>query len=312
MPVKRFGIGSYRYEVVRDWPKIEIRGVAADVCVDSKGRAYVGVRNPQPDGSPSSIGPGTGTMLIFDRDGGLLDAWAGNCFSAPHGLWANRDDEIFHADTGFHTVTKHDAKGRVLLQLGTKGKLGRAGEPFRMPTRAKQAPDGDIFVSDGYGQNRVHRFTSKGEHVLSWGKGDPVFYQQWSKKPVTGKAGTGRGEFNLPHDVTVGPDRRVYVLDRSNNRCQVFSMDGKYVTEWKDVRGGNDAFIDPAGVMHIVGAGGVELRRLDGTLVGRWGEKSPKPGDFLNSPHGVWIDGEGDLYVAEVGGNGRLQKFARV
>lgn len=312
MPVKRFGVGAYKYEVVKGWPAFEIRGVAADVCVDLKDRVYVCVRNPQPDGSPSSIGPGTGTMLVLDIDGNLKDTWAGNVFSAPHGLWCNDDGEVFHADTGHHTVTKYDSKGRVLLQLGTKGKKGRAGQPFNMPTRAKQGPRGDIFVSDGYGQNRVHRFTSKGEHVLSWGKGEPWFYQQWAKKPITAIPATGPGEFNLPHDVTIGPDRRAYVMDRTNNRCQVFTLEGKYLTEWADVRGPNDAAIDPDGVMHIVSAPGVELRTLDGKLVGRWGDKGPAPGQFANSPHGVWIDRHGDLYVAEVGGNNRLQKFARV
>ena len=256
--------------------------------------------------------PSNVEMLLGDRDGNLSDVWAGNVFSAPHGLWCNVDDEVFHADTGHHTVTKHAPDGRVLLQLGTRGKKGRPGRPFNMPTRAKQAPNGDIFVSDGYGQNRVHRFTLSGEHLLSWGRGDPVFYQQWAKMPVTGKAGTGPGEFNLPHDVTVDAKGNVYVMDRTNNRCQVFTMEGRYITEWKDVLGPNDAFIEEDGVMHIVSARGVELRKLDGRLVGRWGEKGPEPGQFLNSPHGVWIDRHGDLYVAEVGGNNRLQKFTRV
>jgi hypothetical protein len=101
-------------------------------------------------------------------------------------------------------------------------------------------------------------------------------------------------------------------MDRTNNRCQVFDMDGKYLTEWPDVRGPNDSFIDDAGVMHIVSARGLELRTLDGGLVGRWGEKGDQPGQFANSPHGVWIDPQGSIYVAEVGGLNRLQKFARV
>lgn len=312
MPAKRFGVGSYKYEAVKNWPKFEIRGVAADVCLDPKGRVYVGVRNPQPDGSASSIGPGTGTMLVLDRDGNLKDTWAGNVFSAPHGLWCNDAGEVFHADTGFHTVTKYDSKGRVLLELGTKGKTGRPGKPFNMPTRAKQAPNGDIFVSDGYGQNRVHRFTAKGEHVLTFGKGDPVFYQKWAKLPVTGKTGTGPGEFNLPHDVVIDSKNRVYVCDRENVRIQVFTMEGKHLATWDDVRNPNDAFIDSEGVMHTVSAPGLELRKLDGKLVGRWGEKGAALGQFLASPHGLWIEADGTLYVAEVGGNNRLQKFVRV
>ena len=310
MVAKRFGVAGYQYELVRDWPKIEIKGVASDVACDSQGRAYVAVRHPV-DGKPASIGPGTGTMLVFGRDGRLVGNW-GDIFSAPHGLWISAEDEVFHADTGFHVVTIHSTDGRIRSMLGTKGKPGSPGTPFNMPTRAKRGPNGDIFVSDGYGQNRVHRFTRSGELVLSWGAGDPVFYQQWAGQPVTGKTGTGPGEFNLPHDVTVAADGRVFVMDRTNNRCQVFDTRGKYLAEWADVRGPNDSFIDDASVMHIVSARGLELRTLDGGLVGRWGEKGGEPGQFANSPHGVWIDPDGALYVAEVGGLNRLQKFARV
>jgi sugar lactone lactonase YvrE len=250
-------------------------------------------------------------MLVFDRDGRLVDSW-GEVFSAPHGLWIGPGDEVFHADTGFHVVTIHATDGKVRMSLGSKGKPGHSGSPFNMPTRAKRAPNGDIFVSDGYAQNRVHRFSSDGKLLLSWGRGDPVFYQQWAGQPVTGRAGTGPGEFNLPHDVTISGDGRVFVMDRTNNRCQVFDMNGKYLTEWADVWGPNDSFIDGDGVMHIASARGVELRSLDGRLIGRWGEKGERPGQFANSPHGLWIDRDDALYVAEVGGLNRLQKFERL
>lgn len=305
----KFGVGTYRYELAKDWPKEKINGVAADVALDSRGRAYVAVRSPV-SGEPASIGPGKGTVLVLDKSGKRLSDW-GEIFSAPHGIWISKDDEVFHADTGSHLVTMHATDGRIQLSLGTRGKTGAPGSPFNMPTRAKRAPNGDIMVSDGYGQNRVHRFSSKGELLKSWGSGDPVFYQQWAKQPITGKAGTGPGQFNLPHDVNTDTSGNVYVMDRTNNRCQVFDMNGKYLTEWSDVRGPNDSFIDRHGVMHIVSAAGVELRSLDGKLVGRWGEKGNAPGQFASSPHGVWIDADESIYVAEVGGLNRLQKFVR-
>ena len=198
------------------------------------------------------------------------------------------------------------------MTLGTQGQTGAPGEPFNMCTRATQSGSGDIFVSDGYGQNRVHRFTSDGEHILSFGSGDPVFIQGWRGEEVKGSAGTGPGEFNLPHHVMVDYDDNVYVMDRTNNRCQIFDIEGNYLREWADVRGPNDAVIDRSGVMHIVGVQGLELRTLDGGLVGRWGEKGEGPGHFTNGPHGIFIDDEDSLYVAEVGGNNRLQKFARI
>lgn len=308
----RYGVGDYQYELVEHFPRVPINGVAADVATDSQDQVYVAVRNPTPDGGPALIGPGTGTLLVFDRDGQLLRTWDNHGFSAPHGLWIGPEDGIFHADTGHHTVTKYTPSGQLLMTLGHRDHPGAPGMPFNMPTHAVVAPSGDIFVSDGYGQNRVHRFASSGQLKLSWGKGDPVFLQQFRGEPITGKPGTGPGEFNLPHDVVVDKDNRVYVMDRSNNRCQVFTEDGEYVSEWSDVRGPNKGVIDSNGVMHIVGHEGVELRKLDGTLVGRWGEKGVGPGKFTNSPHGVWIDHHGDMYVAEVGGLNRLQKFARV
>lgn len=307
-----WGVDDFRYELVENWPQFEINGVAADVSGDSDGRIYTVVRDPKADGSFNDITPGIGHMLVFDRDGTLLETREEGKFSSPHGLWINSEDEIFHADCGHHTVTKYSQSGEVLLTLGVEGRPGEPGEPFNMCTRATQSRTGDIFISDGYGQNRVHRFSSDGEHILSFGSGDPVFVQGWRDGKVTGSAGTGPGEFNLPHHVLVDDDDNVYVMDRTNNRCQIFDIDGKYLREWSGVHGPNDAVIDSTGIMHIVGARGLELRSLDGGLVGRWGEKGEGPGHFKNSPHGVFIDDEDSLFVAEVGGNNRLQKFARV
>lgn len=309
---RQWGVAGYRYEFVENWPRVEIKGVAADVAGDSEGHIYTVVRDPKPDGSFGDISPGTGHMLVFDRDGTLLEKREEGRLSSPHGLWINGDNEIFHADCGHHTVTRYSQSGEVLMTLGTQGQTGAPGEPFNMCTRATQSRSGDIFVSDGYGQNRVHRFSSEGKHILSFGSGDPVFIQWWRGEEVTGSAGTGPGEFNLPHHVLVDDDDNVYVMDRTNNRCQIFDIEGNYLREWSDVRGPNDAVIDGAGVMHIVGAEGLELRTLGGELIGRWGEKGEGPGHFTNGPHGVFIDDEDSLYVAEVGGNNRLQKFARV
>ncbi len=309
---RQWGVGDYRYELVENWPQVVVNGVAADVAGDSEGRVYVVVRDPRADGTFIDITPGTGHMLVFDRDGSLLETREDRKLSSPHGLWINDVDEIFHADCGHHTVTKYSKSGEVLMTLGTHGHPGAPGEPFNMCTRATQTRSGDILVSDGYGQNRVHRYSSEGDHILSFGSGDPVFIQGWRGEEITGTAGIGPGEFNLPHHVLADDDDNVYVMDRSNNRCQIFDIYGNYLREWPEVLGPNDAVIDRHGVMHIVGHAGVELRTLDGTLIGRWGEKSEGAGHFTNSPHGVYIDSEESIYVAEVGGNNRLQKFARV
>jgi len=159
---KRIGFGDYQYEVVEDWPKVAIRGAVADVCVDARGRVSAGVRNPREDGSVGNILGGVGHVLVLDRDGREVGSW-GNLASSPHGIWVNPAGEIYLADTGFHTITKHAPTGEVLLAIGTKGKPGPDGQPFNMPTHAVEAPNGDIFVSDGYGQNRMH--ASRPAHI---------------------------------------------------------------------------------------------------------------------------------------------------
>jgi hypothetical protein len=309
---KRVGVGNYQYELVEGWPKVEIAGGIADVATDAQGRIYAGVRNRQADGKPGNILGGGGHVLVLDRGGNVLDTW-GTGASAPHGVWINRAGEIFLADTGTHTITKHAPTGEVLLTLGTPGQPGEPGAPFNMPTHAVEAPNGDIFVSDGYGQNRIHRFSAKGEHILSFGGGDSVFLRgRFGVGPEGGTVGTEPGQFNVPHDVMVDQDSRVYVLDRENNRWQVFTASGDLLSVCTGLDHPNKILIDSDGNFHLVGAGGVEIRQPDGTAVGRWGEQGSGPGQFIATVHGGWIDDEGSLYTAEAGFINRLQKFARI
>ena len=288
---KRFGVGNYQYEAVPGWGKLPKSCVVSDVACDSNDRVYVAVRDvPYP-------GVSSGAILVFDREGSFLRSWGEDLFTTPHGMWISDTDEIYFADSADHTVRKYSTSGDLLMTLGTKDVPGAEGAPFNRPCRAVLSQSGDIFVADGYGQNRVHRFTSSGELICSWGA-----------------SGTGPGQFDLPHDVTVDRHDRVYVMDRSNKRCQVFTSNGEYITEWGDIAGPNDAVIDDDDVMHIpLGGGrGIQLMSLEGEVVGRWGEQGSEPGEFLGAPHGLWIDRHGDLYVAEVNAGNRLQKYARV
>ena len=92
------------------------------------------------------------------------------------------------------------------------------GEPFCQCTHTALAPNGDIFVSDGYGNARVHKFSPDGRLIRSWGT-----------------SGVGQGEFNLPHNICCDEDGFVYVADRENHRVQIFDGNGKYQTEWRDL-----------------------------------------------------------------------------
>lgn len=289
----RFGFGKYQYEFVSSWPQFPKAGVASDVAVDSQGLAYVSFRDaPYPETR-------SGAILVFDKEGRYLRSWGEELFTTPHGIWIGPDDEIFHVDAYGHMVNKFSPDGDVLLTLGTPGEYGPEGAPFRGPTRAVLSRSGEIFVSDGYRQNRVHRFTAEGELITSWG---------------SGVAGTGPGEFDLPHDVTVDKNDRVYVMDRANNRCQIFNVDGQYQEEWPDIIVPNDAVINEEDVMHI--AEGVPpailVTTLSGEVLGRWGEQGDGPGQFAGIPHGLWMDAQGDVYVAQVGADNALNRYTRV
>jgi hypothetical protein len=309
---KRIGTGDYQYELMEGWPKAEIAGSVADVACDSQGRIYAGVRNRQADGKPGNILGGGGHVLVFDRDGNVVKRWD-YTFSAPHGVWINKNDEVYLADTADHTITKHAPTGEVLLTLGTKGQKGPPGEPFNMPTHAVESPNSDIFVSDGYGQNRIHRYSAKGEHILSFGSGGSVFLaRRFGTGDGGGTPGTGPGQFNVPHDVMVSADSRVYVADRENGRWQVFTAAGEHLSICDGVEHPNKFIVDADGVFHLVGALGVEIRKADGTRVGVWGEKGDGPGQFIASVHGGCMDAEGSIYTAEAGFINRLQKFRRV
>src|SRR5439155_12117141 len=122
-------------------------------------------------------------------------------------------------DTQDHTVTSWTTDGKLLRRWGTPRAPGPAGQPFNQPTKAVLAPDGEMYVADGYGQQRVHRFDRDGNLLQSWGE-----------------LGTGPGQFALPHDVWVDERDRVLVCDRENRRVQIFDRRGVYQSEWADVQ----------------------------------------------------------------------------
>ena len=301
---KRLGAGDYQYEAVEGWARIPIPGIASDVATDSEDRVYVATR------TAATFDNYSGAILVFDRHGKFLGAFGGDKLRTPHHIWISPDDEIYHTDNFDHAVRRYSPAGELLQVIGTPGQPGIPGGPFNQPTCAVRSPrSGDVFVSDGYRQSRVHRFSYDGELELSWGKGDLNMYDQevWHSEAT---AGTGPGEFNLPHSVTVGDDDRVYVMDRSNNRIQLFDENGEYLEQW-ETPSPNQAVVDGS-VMHVASGRGVSILDLNGNPVGEWGERGAEPWQFAGSPHGLCIDSHGDLYVAQVGAEDALNKFARV
>ena len=187
------GDGAYAYEPVENWAKLppdwsfkEIGGVG----VDNNDNVYVFNRGEHP-------------MIVFDRDGNFLRSFGEGLFPRAHGVFMAPDDTIWLTDDGDHTVRQCTLQGKVLLTLGISGKPApyMSGEPFHRCTHTAMSPQGDIYVSDGYGNSRVHKYAPNGKLLLSWGG-----------------PGTDPGEFNIAHNITCDADGWVYVADRENHR----------------------------------------------------------------------------------------------
>jgi DNA-binding beta-propeller fold protein YncE len=279
---------KYGYQVVEGWGKIpdwESCGTISAVACDAQDRVYVYTRGKHP-------------LMIFDRDGNFTDSWGENIIREAHGMFIDGENYIYCTDRGAHCVYKFNSQGKIMMTLGEYGKTGKDGEPFNKPTDVAVAPTGEVFVSDGYGNRRVHMYSSDGRLLLSWGT-----------------QGDQPGQFALPHSVRIDKYGNVWVCDRENNRIQIFDANGNYLKEWNNLKRPDTLFFDSeADVVYIAELDfQVSIYTLDGELINQWGggKKSNKPGEFVGWPHGIWADSHGDLYISEVNTEGRLQKFRR-
>ena len=226
------------YEAVADWEQLPQGFHHRDVCgvaVDSRDRVYVLTR-------------GVPRVIVYERDGTFATSWAENTFTdRTHAIRIGPDDSVYCVDDGDHTVRKFNSDGRLLFTLGTAGvasdtgydgstieSIKQGGPPFNKPTGVAVAPNGDLYVSDGYGNARVHRFSSDGVLLGSWGE-----------------PGVGPGQFYLPHSVWCTNDGRILVADRENDRIQIFDAEGRYRSEWTQIQRPTDIYIDSNGLIYI-------------------------------------------------------------
>ena len=283
-----FGSGKFVYEVQENWyqlPKGWAFGWIPGVAVDSKDRVYVYSRSEHP-------------MVVFDRDGRFLSSWGEEVLKDAHGIYIDQDDYVYCVERTTHCLHKFTSDGKLLMTVGTPGQEGAEGEPFRLPTDVAFDSKGYMYISDGYGNARMHKFTPDGKLIKSWGK-----------------PGTGPGEFDLVHCVRIDSQDKLWVLDRSNNRIQFFDTEGNYLEQWTGLHHPDTVFIDEdEGLAYIAELDQrVSIWTLDGKKIAEWGRgvESEVPGEFRKCPHGIWKDSHGDLYVGEVQTDGRLQKFIR-
>ena len=285
------GQGQLRYDAI-EWGRLpdgwELKDVAA-VAVDAKDRVYVFNRGAHP-------------MVVFDRGGNFLRSWGEGLFTRAHGLHVGPDEHLYCTDDGDHTVRKCTLEGKVLLTIGLPGKPApyMSGEPFNRCTHTALSPRGDIYVSDGYGNARVHKYSPDGKLLLSWGE-----------------PGCDPGQFNIPHNICSDAEGLVYVADRENHRVQVFDGEGRYQTQWNNMHRpcGLCAEASRHGLFYIGELGptmpvnrdipnlGPRITVVDhqGKLLGRMGDvRAGTRLDQFIAPHGLAVDSRGDLYVGEV------------
>ena len=282
-----FGQGTHQYTVQENWwtlPEGWEFGWVPAVAVDSQDRVYVYSRSEHP-------------MVVFDRDGNFIDSWGDDILKDAHGIFIDADDNIYCTERDTHVMRKFTSEGELLMTLGTPDEPGAEGKPFNKPTDLALGPDGEIFISDGYGNARIHKYSPDGELIKSWGQ-----------------PGTGPSEFDLPHCVRVDPRNRLMVADRENNRIQFFTLDGEYIEEWGDLLHPDTIYIGDDDLVYIAELDQrISIMTLEGEVISRWGSEpgSTVPGEFMACPHGIWLDSHGDIYVGEVQADARLQKFIR-
>ncbi|HEX9877100.1 MAG TPA: peptidyl-alpha-hydroxyglycine alpha-amidating lyase family protein [Gammaproteobacteria bacterium] len=206
-------------------------------------------------GADSCVGRSEPAILKFDPSGELVQSWGAGMFVWPHGLHIDRDGFIWvsdgrAADGRGHQVFKLSASGEVLMTLGTAGEAGADERHFDGPTDIAVAPDGDIFVADGHGNNRVVRYAPDGTYVTAWGR-----------------AGAAPGEFNVPHAIAVDSRGRVLVGDRDNGRIQIFDRDGRFLEEWTQFGAPSGFYLAAGDVLYVAHALGISAgRTADGVI----------------------------------------------
>jgi DNA-binding beta-propeller fold protein YncE len=285
------GAGDYRYEVIRDFlklPKGETFGMISRVAADDRDRIYVFQRKDPP-------------VVVFDRDGTYIGAWGSGEVTDPHGLKIV-GDTVYTTDRMDSVAKSFTLDGKVKLQLGTPGEHSDTGEvdnwlveraagPFNHPTEMMAHPNGDIYVTDGYRNSRVHRFAADGTLKTSWGT-----------------PGNGEGQFHLPHSIALDDAGNLLVADRSNRRIQIFTPEGKFLGQWTGMGGPNDISRGKDGNYYIAeqevdgSPAHICVRSPEGNVLARMESRHI---------HGIGVDSRGDIY-AGLTQDRSVDKFVRV
>ena len=313
------GAGAHQYEVIHDWgelPKHISYGNTHGVCVDSKGHVYI-------HHTVNANSQSDDTMVVFDAKGKFVRSWGSEFKGGAHGLHIRkegRDEFLYLCDTKRAVVVKTTLKGEEVLSLGypkesPEYKLDAEGKPATKysPTNLAIAPNGNIYVADGYGSSFINQYSAKGEFIRTFG----------------GK-GKGEGQLDSPHGIWMdlrGREPLLLVADRTNRRLQYFTLDGRHhhFSGAGDVKlpchfdTRKDMLLVPDLEARVTLMDGQDkvLAQLGDDESGTWGKlrKEPRdkfiPGKFI-CPHSACFDKDGNIFVVEWVEVGRVTKLRRV
>jgi streptogramin lyase len=302
---------SNPYHLVENWAQLPAGrtfGAVIAVDVDRQGNVWAFERC----GGDTCAGSNVAPILKFDPSGKLVNSFGAGMFVFPHGFYVDRDGNIWATDGQGkdgkgQQVFKFSPDGKVLLTLGKAGVAGNGPDTFNAPSDVVVAPNGDIFVADGHGEDtnaRIVRFSRDGKFIKAWGR-----------------KGTGPGEFGGLHAIAMDSTGRVFVGDRTNSRIQIFDQDGKLLADWKQFGRPSGIFIDANDTIYVADSQSDEKSnpgfkkgiRIGSTKDGIVKTYIPIPGPaekLTTTVEGVAADTRGNLYGAEANSN-NLRKYAR-
>ena len=200
-------------------------------------------------GANNCIGSELDPIMQFDLEGNQLLSFGANMFVRPHGIFVDTEGNVWVADGEGpngedprrdgkgHQVVKFSPTGEILMVLGKPGIAGDGIDELNQPSSVLVAPNGDIFIGDGHGgrsNSRIMKYTAKGEFIKSWGA-----------------RGAEPGNFDVPHDLAMDSQGRLFVGDRGNNRVQIFDQEGNFIAEWEQFGRPSGVFIDDNDMLYV-------------------------------------------------------------
>ena len=285
-------------------------GASSAVAGDSKGNIWVVDRCAV----NSCIGSKLAPVMEFDKNGNFLKAFGGGLMQFPHGFTIDKKDHLWIADgkptdgsgVGGHAVFEFDSSGKLLRTMGKPGEPGSGPDHFTDPNAVLIAPDGSLFVAEGHtrdykGHPRVIKFDANGKFIKEWGT-----------------SGGAPGQFGIPHCLAMDSKGNLYVGDRDNNRIEIFTQDGKFLGLFTQFGRPSGIAIDRNDILYVSDSESKNKEGYGHNPGWRRGVRigSVKDGvvtDFIpdtwpdaessstSGGEGVWADGKGAVYVAEVG-----------